>query len=485
MIWTIARRNLREHRSKTLIIGTLVTLGVAVLIIGNSALESVTEGLAASYAENYTGDLIVYGETDDPVGFIGGPPPPAMDAFVDIQGYAQNLAGVEATTPLLTGSASLSQGGGALSFAFLWGIQPSSYFTMFPERFALSAGEPLQDGEAGIMLSQTVVDEVAKEHDIRLRVGDSVILTGQNDVTGVRIREVPIRGIGAYENAAGPLAYLSLVDASTLRALSGLTAVDSGSGEAGADVPADSSQPASRDEGDLFGDDLFGSSEDATGGASAAVDFDNILGDTSVRDKFLALDNNAWHFLLLNVADGSANEVRAQLAGFGADGEGGGLEVQNWRWAAGLIAELAFGLRITLNLVLSVITVVVVLIIVNTLLISVIERVGEIGTIRAIGAQKGFVHRMITAEGLFITGLFGLLGAALGVLGVGLLNVLGIGASNVFLQILFGGPVLELTLSLSALVLSLIGVVVIGVLASLYPTSVALGVSPVQAMRKA
>ena len=64
------------------------------------------------------------------------------------------------------------------------------------------------------------------------------------------------------------------------------------------------------------------------------------------------------------------------------------------------------------------------------------------------------------------------------------MNAVGIPASNLFLQILFGGPVLKPVLSILSLFVAVVAVAVIGVLASLYPTSVALRVSPVQAMSR-
>jgi putative ABC transport system permease protein len=71
-----------------------------------------------------------------------------------------------------------------------------------------------------------------------------------------------------------------------------------------------------------------------------------------------------------------------------------------------------------------------------------------------------------------------------GSLTIGFLNLLGLPASNLFLQIMFGGSTLRPILSISSLFLSIIAVAAIGVIASLYPTSVALGVSPVQAMQR-
>ncbi len=483
ILWKIAWRNLREHKTKTLIIGILVALGVSLLVVGNSVLESITKGMETSYVENFTGDLIIRNSSEETVALIGafGAAPNVIENYSDVTTYLDSQADINQYTPLLTGAASVNLDTEALSFAFLWGIEPSTYFEMFPDKFVVTSGRQLQGGETGIMLSQGVVDDVLTEHAIELKVGQQIKLFSQNDTTGTKIRELEIIGIGYYSNAAGLLDRISLVDANTVRSLAGLTSVkvnNSSSSEV-LDTSEDSLFGNSSDSTDsLFGASLF--SEADTLGTAAPVDFDNILGDTSVRDEFLALDNNAWHFLLLNTGGSNAASITEGIGTI----ETADLVVEDWRWGAGFIANLAFSIRDILNIVIFVIAIVAVIIIMNTLVISVTERIGEIGTIRAIGGQKNFVRSMITTEVLTITLVFGLVGIAFGSLTIGILNLLGLPATNIFLQVLFGGSTLKPVLSISSLFLSVIAVAIVGVVASLYPTSIALGVSPVQAMQR-
>jgi len=475
----VAFRNLREHKIKTLIIGMLITLGITFLVIGNSVMASITKGMKDSYSNNFTGDLIIRNVSDEDVSFIGGfgATPPALKNYTDITSYLDTLEDVEAYTPLLTGSASINKDDETLSFALLWGIEPSSYREMFADSFILTAGEDLQDGEEGIVLSKEIVDEVSTESGVALEPGTKILLSGQNNTTGTKIREVTIRGIGYFENSAGLLDRISFVDTNTLRALTGLTAVRIAGGEnPQADAPLD--------EDALFGGTLVTEAPEPSDAKGAALDFENILGDTSVREKYLALDNNAWYYLLIKLADGaSPTKVGNRLAN-NAAATGEEFLVENWRWGAGFIADLAFGIRNILNIVILVISIVAVIIIMNTLVISVTERIAEIGTVRAIGGQRSFVRGMITIEVLMITLVFGIIGMALGSAIIGIFNVVGIGASNLFLRILFGGSVLKPILSISSLFGSLIIVAVIGVVASLYPASVALGITPVQAMQR-
>lgn len=128
----------------------------------------------------------------------------------------------------------------------------------------------------------------------------------------------------------------------------------------------------------------------------------------------------------------------------------------------------------------SVIFVLVVLATSNTLVMTVMERVREIGTLRAIGTSRGQVARMIVAEALWL----GVLGALVGnVLGLGLIvliNGLGLqmppppGAVN---------PIdLKLAVVPSALVGSVVLMTAVLALASVFPVLKAVRLKVVEAL---
>ncbi|MCK4827007.1 FtsX-like permease family protein, partial [bacterium] len=156
----------------------------------------------------------------------------------------------------------------------------------------------------------------------------------------------------------------------------------------------------------------------------------------------------------------------------------------DWQTAAGMMGSLAYTVKTIFNLVILLIAVVAIIIIMNTLVISVTERTSELGTMRAIGAQKGFVRKMIIAETLITSCIFGAAGIVFGALILWILNIIGIPATNMFLEVLFGGAVLHPVISVSSVIYSLGIVAGIGVLASLYPVAAALRIEPVKAISK-
>ena len=70
----------------------------------------------------------------------------------------------------------------------------------------------------------------------------------------------------------------------------------------------------------------------------------------------------------------------------------------------------------------------------NSLVMATLERVGEFGTLRAIGAQKGFVNAMVVFETAVLGSIAGIGGALAGVAFVAWLHQVGIPApADVFL----------------------------------------------------
>ena len=62
------------------------------------------------------------------------------------------------------------------------------------------------------------------------------------------------------------------------------------------------------------------------------------------------------------------------------------------------------------------------------------------------------------------------------------LNKIGLKASNVFFEIIYGGPELRPELSWSAVVLSFVVIVAVGAVSSAYPTALVMRTSPLKAM---
>jgi ABC-type lipoprotein release transport system permease subunit len=166
-----------------------------------------------------------------------------------------------------------------------------------------------------------------------------------------------------------------------------------------------------------------------------------------------------------------------------ADAAGLKLKVIDWEAASGMVGQFVLLLRGILIFALVIFFGVALVIINNAMVMAALARVKEVGTMRAIGAQRRFVVAMLLVEIIAVSVVFGLAGAALGGGVVALIRAAGgIPASTDLLFFLFSGPSLMPRIGGSAVAASLILVLGVAVASALYPAWIAMRVTPVEAM---
>ena len=160
------------------------------------------------------------------------------------------------------------------------------------------------------------------------------------------------------------------------------------------------------------------------------------------------------------------------------------LRVIDWQTAAGIAGQFVVIVRIALLVSLGVIFLVALVIINNSIVVGTLNRTREIGTMRAIGAQKSFVVGLFLAE----TGITGFLGAVVGSAFAGaILAVLatkGIPAPNDIVTFLFSGPRLYPLVRWPMVIGLPIVVTLIATVASIYAARHAAQIQPAEAMQE-
>lgn len=484
----IAWRNLREHSTKTWIIGTLIAVGITVLMVGNSLMDSATAGIERSYIKNFTGHIMISGAHQGNLTLFGFQDltileqnTPVIPEYEEIVSYLESLPYIAAINPQASGVALASMGEDAQGAVQLFGVEPESYLKMFPDNLEIIKGNFFNSGEEGLMLNKNAAKHLEQDFGRAIVPGDKILLTGITPNGGMRIREVAIKGIFQFKQSNAQLDMISLVDITNLRALGGMSI--------GNVSPAQLSEEEQFFLGDIDFDSIFGDLNnvlmevEVSEGSYDENSFVDIFGDSGERDLHNQEDSKAWHFLLVRLKDEKlVARALTDLNNFFTTNDIDAVAT-DWLSAAGVVAEMAYGVKIIFNIIVFLIAVVAVIIIMNTLVISVTERMSEIGTMRAIGAQKNFIRTMILWETLMISGIFGVAGLMVGSLILFVLNNTGIKAPNMFFEIIFGGPILKPSLSLSSVVMSFVVVMIVGVVSSLYPTSIVMKTEPVKAMQ--
>ena len=159
------------------------------------------------------------------------------------------------------------------------------------------------------------------------------------------------------------------------------------------------------------------------------------------------------------------------------------LKAISWQEASGFIGQLVMAFQAVLVVLVLIIFLVALVIISNALVMATLQRVQEIGTLRAVGAQRRFILAMLMFESIGVGIIFGGLGAGLGATLVAIIGKVGIPAPNDVSYFFFSGPRLHLTLATSNLIRALIIVFVVSGVSSFYPAWLAMRVSPRQAMQ--
>ncbi|MBN2050869.1 MAG: ABC transporter permease [Spirochaetales bacterium] len=497
VVLRIAFRNLKQHRSKTLIIGIIIAVGVLILVVGNSLMDTAALGIERAFIGNYTGHVFISPLAEGEVSLfgvqsVGGiEETPSLPEFSALWDYLESRPQVKGITPQITGFAAIRsearEDTEVMRATVLFGIRPEEYRGLF-DNLVMVEGEALIPGEPGILLSQGAVEYLEEEMEIDISPGDSLLLNGFG-TSGFKIREVYLSGIFRFKQDNEIADLISYVDASTLRALKGMNL----GGTAEVELTPEETGLLSAEPEDLdtlFSDEGLFVQEDFSWSEEGG-DIFSIL-DTPEEEEPeteivslppLEPEEGSWEYILIKLKRPSSARRFIRSVNTWIDEQGIAAQAGGWKAAAGPFSKSADAVRVVFNVAVIMVVIVAVIIVMNTLVISVVERTGEIGTMRALGGQRSFIRKLFSMEIMAITLVFGLLGIGVGVLALVIIRLIGFEAGNAFVEILFAGKVLKPVIEPLSLAAVLGGVIFFGILANLYPLRLALRVPPVKAMQ--
>ena len=116
--------------------------------------------------------------------------------------------------------------------------------------------------------------------------------------------------------------------------------------------------------------------------------------------------------------------------------------------------------------------------------VSVIERTGEIGTMRAIGAEKKFVKRLFYTEAVFLTMVSAIIGILLSFICMAIFNSLNITITNSIAKMILGGGLLHFSPTLKIIFVTVLIALFGSIISNNYPVSYALKITPLRPVSK-
>jgi putative ABC transport system permease protein len=484
----MAYGNLFLHKAKSMMLGTIMCAGIAVLFVGNSLIDTAIHGLKKMFVEGYTGDVMITGPTSFPTTIFGQTDGgedfiPHISKYKYYKEKLNSDTRVSNTMPMLSGTVAMGLGEKIIGRGAAFGVDIENYRDFFSDNVVLVDGEwPESKDQGWIIISQLSAAMLSKSAEQVIGPGSRIVLSAINDTAGTVIRELRVAGVIRFNQSNQDLEKISLVDADSLRDLLGFASLKDKA------VALSSEQlrfVESFDPEELFGEasgiDLFASSnlEGSLASNGGATDF----GQKAQDSPFAEEQRAAWQFLLIRLEQGVHIQRFITELGDYAKTLDQDDHVQDWVAGAGTVARTALTIRLVFDLLVSIVAVIVVMITMNVLVVSISERVSEIGTLRALGAQKKFIRRMILLETGLLAAFAGVAGIAFG---YGILMVLkrtGITAPNLFFEAVFAGKKLVPRISVGAAIRAFIWIFGMSILSSLYPIAIALRIRPIVAMQ--
>ncbi len=488
-VFRFAFKNIIRQKKKSIFVGLIVFIGSLILILGNSILDSGQKSLKKNFSENFTGDVLITINSDEDLSIIGnraagmanmhGQSAKLFNVETSVlPGYARvidllsSIDGIESLTSQATGAAELELSNGKKDFIQLFGIDPVSYSKTFDKFKWVEGGMPVSESP-GIIISKEKIEEIALNTGTDLNVGDELLLRGFSG-TGFKLVSVPLTGIFNLKGSVEFISQFGYLEINSFRKLTGMN------------VNTAEIAELSQAEMALLDAENIESFFELAANADEAVLSHELPPTGSLSNKVEEDSPGAqWHFIMLKLNKGVSEDNFIKKLNMLFTVNDLQVKAVGWKKAAGSFVMLSMIFQGAFNNSLLAVAIIACAIIINTLTISITERTPEIGTMRAIGAKRGFVRRLIIAEVLIIGGISFTGSVFLSTAALFLLRIIGIRAPGATASVIFGGEVLYPFITTGALFWTLSLIAPVLLITSLAASAKALRVQPVSAMEKA
>ncbi len=483
MLYTLklAFRNIFSRKSSFVIVA-FITFAITMLIVTNSIFDGTDNGIKTVFMDSFTGDFIIREKTKDNVSLFGNIsiidesvlPMKELSFYKENTNYLNSIPQVIDFIPQIS-SFSLLEIENKKSKAAVFGIDAEKYLQMMPS-IEIVEGSIFKKGEKGILVSEAWAENFKKETKKNVKIGTEVQLVFSDGNT-FRIRALPITGIYKYPLRNEVLDKIVLADSSTVRSLLGMNETFSNDTEI-SDENTNLMDTIEFDFDDM--DSLFSEESDIFVEESISIDATEIL-DTEILQVQNDITN--WHFLVVRLSeDVSPNSIIKKVNNW-AKKNNYPIEAVNWRVAAGPTAQYVFWLRIVLLIGIFVILFAGLIVVTNTLVINVLDRTKEIGTMRALGANKRNIAFLCMSETFILAIISALISFIVSFIIVLIMQKFPIKLNNMFFEQLFGGNKLIPQLTFSSIGFGFVVSIFIGLFAWILPVFEALKILPIKAMK--
>lgn len=478
MAFYLALKNVFSRKSSIVII-LFISFALSMLFVSNSLFDGTEQGLKKTFINSFTGDMVIRPKVNFPLSLLGDETPatgnfseiPQIIPYSDINNFVNSFTGVNSVVSQLSSPAVINTNG-SHTVCVAFGVPIESYLKFMPG-IRLLEGNVFSEEEKWIMLSESMIQSIFENTGVIYKVGDTIQLLAGNGIS-YSLRAAILTGIYSYEIENDVLKKICLLSPEVLRELTGITST------------FENNTQISREQNDLISsdfdiDDLFGEDLDMTEVIENELFYEDFSEEVFTSTENI-LSSTSWNFLVCRT-EGNPKKLAKKLNREFYE-NGWDVEAVTWRSAAGLSAMYLYWIQNVFSIGIIIVLGVGFIIVNHTLTVGALDRIPEIGTLRAIGGKKSFIIKQFLVETMIINILAGILGIFLGLVSVYIINSLNLRLTNTYLIQIFGGNILKAVISFSNILVCLGLSFILGVIGWLYPVKISMDVNPVQAMQR-
>jgi putative ABC transport system permease protein len=511
LIVKIAWRNIMRHRGKSLIIGSILFVGALLMTVGNGVISGMNVGLQKNIVEGFCGDAVLVSaknESDNVFLEAMGKPLEPVNNFKAIDSLLRTVSYADKWLPMGKNTAiALNEDGGIADGVFVLGVDLTQYRNFFGSNLKVIEGEFPKDNSRPFVLVPTgwrkqyaeyyssiltcegaTIDTSTLSKEIMENFSDmgrkyDIAYMGMNTDNSTTDVRVPIRAIVKYRSLNTIWGQFPIIDIESYRECLGYFTAQDKSGPVKKEA-LDLLAAADRSLDEMFADGDIVTTQKKADLTPKTLAAGSLKVERDTMRRAVDLDAGTFNLVLLRLKKGANLDNTVKQLNKELEARKLGVRAIAWNKAIGPLGSMAVLIKSALFVFVMFLFFVAIIIIINTLSMAAIERTSEIGMMRAVGARRGFIRTMFLGETTVLSAVFGGAGIVVGIITVNIIAAFNITTDNDMVQLLYGGDTFRPLLSIVDVVLAVIQLVIVTLLAVIYPIRVASNITPLDAISR-
>ncbi|MCX7820894.1 MAG: FtsX-like permease family protein [Brevinematales bacterium] len=494
----IAFKNLFRHKAKSLIVGGLIFIVSLIMTIGGGVIKGMNAGLEKNVVNGFTGNIVIISTNQlekEIFGSMFGRPTELLKDYSKIKEFLKQQDYIFDFLPAGRNLAMILTENRIPIFWLLFSVDIDEYQKFFGSNMIVIEGDFLKKDEKGVMVGTQQREYAAtifnywfypegKEINYsnmrpkiltnkdNLEYKTEVVLLGMSDDYTQDMR-IPIKAIIKFKNLNNFFGSFVFIDRKSFVEIFNYITQEYET------KISEKEKKILKEENldNILENDLFSSEE--IGKASYR---EEEIKKAIKKTQKISYNTDAYNVILIKLKKGE-NEILA-LKKLNEELKKANLDAKaiSWKEATPQLAQLIGMVQGTFSIIILLLFLVSLIVIMNTISMSVVERIPELGMMRAIGAQKNFIGRMIYLESIMLGLVFGGGGVISGAIISNIIAMLKLTVKNEMTQLIFGGEVFTPIVGAGDIIWNIIVLLIVLILAVVYPARLAKKVTPIEAV---